>query len=212
MLSKIPPQVLEVYKPLSLWESLYLRMRWRLCPYELVESFLPDTGRILDFGCGYGMLANFSVLQSPKRSAFGIDLNLERIRIAERSSRNRQHITFTHGDIRNLKTAPFDAVVMTDVLHHINDTNVKVLLDKIRMCLVNTGILVVLDIDRRPFWKFFLAYLIDRLLNLDKPLYFRSVQKMRNLMKRSCLHIDKIVPADRGLPLSDIIYVCKKEV
>jgi len=210
MVPKIPSRILEVYKPVSLWESFYLRTRWRLCPYELVESLLPEMGRILDFGCGYGMLTNLLALRSPSRSVFGIDLNKKRIHVAQRSASNRNNITFHCGDIEGLEMAQFDAVVMTDVLHHIDDANVEILLEKINSCLRSEGILAILDVDKTPFWKFCITYVIDKLLNPRARLHYYTAQDMERLLRRLRLATEKIIRAHKGLPLSDIIYLCRK--
>jgi len=210
MISRIPIQLLERYRPLSPWESFYLRTRWRLCPFELVESHFPRRGRILDFGCGYGMLSNFLALKSPERRVLGIDLNRERIGVAKRSAKGHSEISFQLGDVRDFQGIPFDAVVMTDVLHHIDDEKVLVLLRIIRSCLSDQGILVVLDVDRSPLRKFYIAYLIDRLLNLTRSLHYRSKALLVLLLSRSGFQVQEVIRADRDLPLSDVIYLCRK--
>ena len=210
MLSRIPLQLLERYKPLSPWESFYLRTRWRLCPFELVESHVPRKGTVLDFGCGYGMLSNFLALKSPARRVFGIDLNRARIEVAKRSSTGHPEISFQLGDVRDFQGIPFDAVVMTDVLHHIDDDNVRVLLRIIRSCLSDHGTLLVLDVDRSPLPKFYTTYLIDRLLNLTRSLHYRSRNLLTCLLGQSGFRVQQAIPADQGLPLSDVIYLCRK--
>ena len=211
MLSRIPLQLLERYKPLSTWETFYLRTRWRLCPFELVESHVPRTGNILDFGCGYGMLSNFLALKGRDRRVLGIDLNRERIEVAKRSSEAHPEVSFELGDVRDFQGTPFDAVVMTDVLHHIDNDKVRVLLRIIRSCLSDDGALVVLDVDRSPFRKFYTTYLIDRLLNLSRSLHYRSRDLLIHLLAQSGFYVQQVVAADRGLPLSDVIYLCAKE-
>jgi len=211
MLSRIPTQLLERYRPLSTWETFYLRTRWRLCPFELVESHVPQKGRILDFGCGYGMLSNFLALKSPERRVLGIDLNRARIEVAERSSKEHPAVSFQLGDVRDFQGIPFDAVVMTDVLHHIDDDNVRVLLRIIRSCLSDHGTLVVLDVDRSPLRKFCTTYLIDRLLNLTRSLHYRSRDLLILLLGQSGFQVQEVVCADRDLPLSDVIYLCGKK-
>jgi SAM-dependent methyltransferase len=210
MLSRIPLQLLDRYRPLSTWESFYLRTRWRLRPFEAVESHVPRKGRILDFGCGYGMLSNFLVLKSPDRQVLGIDLNRARVEVAKRSSKGHHEISFQLGDVPDFQGVPFDAVVMTDVLHHIDDANVRVLLRIIRSCLSDHGTLVVLDMDRSPIRKFYTTYLIDRLLNLHWSLHYRSRDLLMRLLGEMgfCVHRD--LSADRGSPLSDVIDHCKK--
>ena len=210
MLPKILPEVLEVYKPASIWESFYLRTRWRLCPYELVESLIPGKGKILDLGCGYGILANLLSLKSPSRSVVGIDLNDKRVGVAKRSVKNRKNIAFHCTAIENLKTTQYDAIVMTDVLHHIDETNVKQLLEIATSCLHYNGTLTILEVDRRPLWKFYFTYLIDRLLNPMSALHYRSMQGLIHLLEQFPLSIKKVTRSHKGLPLSDIIYFCKK--
>lgn len=211
MLTRIPLQLLGRYKPLSAWESFYLRTRWRLCPFGAVESHVPRKGRILDFGCGYGMLSNFLSLKSPERRVLGIDLNKDRIMVAERSAKGYPEVSFQLGDVRDFKGIPFDAVVMTDVLHHIDDDNVRVLLRIMRSCLSDAGTLVVLDVDRTPFRKFYPTYLIDRLLNLTRSLHYRSRPLLTLLLSQSGFRVQQVVQADQDLPLSDVIYLCRKE-
>jgi len=210
MLSRIPLQLLDRYRPLSTWESFYLRTRWRLCPFELVESYVPKRGRVLDFGCGYGMLSNFLALKSPDRRVLGIDLNRERVEVAKRSSKGHPEVSFQLGDVRDFQGIPFDAVVMTDVLHHISDDKVRELLRIIRSCLSDDGILVVLDVDRFPLRKFYTTYLIDRLLNLTRSLHYRSRTLLMHLLGQSGFQVHRVLPADRGLPLSDVIYLCNQ--
>jgi len=211
VLSRIPIRLLERYRPLSIWESFYLRTRWRLCPFELVESHVPQKGRILDFGCGYGMLSNFLSLKSADRQVLGIDLNRARVEVAKRSSKGHPEVSFQLGDVRDFQGIPFDAVVMTDVLHHIDDDDVRVLLRIIHSCLSDHGTLVVLDVDRSPLRKFYATYLIDRLLNLTRPLHYRSRDLLMLLLGQSGFWVRQVVPADRGLPLSDVIYLCRKD-
>ena len=210
MLPGIPLQLLSRYRPLSLWESFYLRTRWRLCPFELVESRVPRRGRVLDFGCGYGMLSHFLALKSPERRIVGIDLSRERIQVAKRSGLGHPEISFQLGDVRDFQGIPFDAVVMTDVLHHIDDDRVRVLLGIIRSCLSELGVLVVLDVDRSPFRKFYITYLVDRLLNPTRSLHYRSGPLLTLLLDRSGFQVQEVIRADRGLPLSDVVYLCMK--
>lgn len=212
MLPKVPPELIDLYRHSSLWEAFYLRTRWRLCPFQLIESHLPRRGKFLDFGCGYGMLSNYLALRSPDRTVLGIDRNASRIRVAIRSLKKRENVQFRCGDVSELQLTHFDAVVMTDVLHHMDDVNIRSLLMKVRECLDQEGILLILDVDMRPFWKFFVTFAIDRFLNLGSPLYYRSSQRMQALLKEFFLPAGNAIPAHRGLPLSDFMYVCRKEL
>jgi len=207
---RIPIQILDTYRPLSLWESFYLRTRWRICPYGRIDSILPDSGKILDFGCGYGLLANYLVFKNPSRIVTGIDLSNKRIRTAKRSVRDRKNISFHCRSIERLGLAQYDAVVMTDVLHHINDTKLKLLLEIISSSLCNKGILAILDVDRKPFWKFCIAYLIDSILNPKDRFYYRSIREIQGLLNEYPFSQRKTCRADQGLPFSDVIYLFER--
>jgi len=157
------------------------------------------------------MLSNFLSLKSADRQVLGIDLNRARVEVAKRSSKRHSEVSFQLGDIQDFQGIPFDAVVMTDVLHHIDDDDVRVLLRIIHSCLSDHGTLVVLDVDRSPLRKFYATYLIDRLLNLTRPLHYRSRDLLMLLLGQSGFWVRQVVPADRGLPLSDVIYLCRKD-
>lgn len=105
----------------------------------------------------------------------------------------------------------FDAVVLTDVAHHIDDDTIKVILEKINSCLQSKGMLVILDVDKKPFWKFCMNYSIDSLLNPRDCLYYRSLEEIQFLLEKYPLILERIIPAHKGLPLSDIIYLYRKK-
>ncbi len=210
MLRNIPPSIFDLYRPVSRGESFYLKNRWRLCPFELIESHIPKTGRVLDFGCGYGMLGNFLAEKSRERTVVGVDLNRKRIGVALRSVGARTNIRFHLGDVASLDPSPFDAVVMTDVLHHIEDTKVDILLKKVCASLGETGLLAVLDVDRKPFWKFLITFAIDSLLNPTDRLWYRPVSRLEEILAGSGLQVERVIPADEGLPLADVLLLCRK--
>jgi 2-polyprenyl-3-methyl-5-hydroxy-6-metoxy-1,4-benzoquinol methylase len=207
----IPQSILDLYKPVSFRESFYLRTRWRLCPFELIESYIPRKGRVLDFGCGYGMLSNLLAERGPARMVTGIDLNPARINVAIRTVARRPNVRFHLGNVESLAPSPFDAVVMTDVLHHIPNDQVATLLAKIYSSLGRDGTLAVLDVDRRPFWKFCITYAIDSLLNPSDRLWYRPLRRIQEMTESAGLRTEKVIPADDGLPLADVLLLCRKD-
>ncbi len=42
---------------ISLGTKLFLHLRWWLTPYERMAVYVPKTGKVLDIGCGHGLLA-----------------------------------------------------------------------------------------------------------------------------------------------------------
>ena len=119
MLSKIPSELFDFYSNLGPRAALYARLRWRLCPFEEIEKHVPKEGKIIDIGCGYGLLANLLVLRSSKRDVVGIDLSVRRISVAQKTTDNRKKIQFKLMDALDLQLGKYDTVIMSDFLHHI---------------------------------------------------------------------------------------------
>jgi SAM-dependent methyltransferase len=77
---------------------------------EQLSALLPNQGRILDIGCGDGLLASLVQRAKPDASIMGIDVMV----------RPDTHIPVQKFDGRTIPfdDATFDAVMFVDVLHH----------------------------------------------------------------------------------------------
>ena len=77
---------------------------------QKLSALLPDRGRILDVGCGDGLLSSLLQQNKPNTSITGIDVMVRRA----------THIPVEQFDGRSIPfaDASFDAVIFVDVLHH----------------------------------------------------------------------------------------------
>src|SRR5437868_1335466 len=50
-------------------------LRLKICPFEEVARHVPARGRVLELGCGYGLLSNLLALEGPARQVEGFDIN-----------------------------------------------------------------------------------------------------------------------------------------
>ena len=210
MLGRIPPELFRFYSHQGLRVSLYAYLRWRLCPFEEIESHIPKEGKIIDVGCGYGLLANFLVLRSNKRDVTGVDLSTKRIKAAQETTDSRKNIRFKLINVFDLKLREPDAVVMSDFLHHIDYQSQEVVLTHCYEKLSHGGLLVCQEVNNKPLWKYWFAFLIDRILNIGERQFFRPHQEFQELLERIGFTV-KVRRVDKHLPLSDILYICKKE-
>ncbi len=92
--------------------------------YDMILRYLAGFTdlHILNAGCGSGELS-FQLAQAGHR-VLGIDPELEHVRVAEQKARviNRRNCSFVVSSIEDFQpTAPFDCVIATDVLEHIQD-------------------------------------------------------------------------------------------
>lgn len=210
MLSKIPSQLFRFYSGLGLTVALYARLRWRLCPFKEIEKYVPKEGAIIDIGCGYGLLANFLVLKSVKREVTGIDLSLERIKVAQKTTDNRKKIQFKLMDALDLQLEKYNTVVMSDFLHHINFEAQEELLARCYQNLSTGSFLIIEEVDNRPLWKYWFAIMSDNILNIGERQFFRDHREFQKLLQRIGFLV-KTKKVDEGIPLSDILFICKKE-
>jgi 2-polyprenyl-3-methyl-5-hydroxy-6-metoxy-1,4-benzoquinol methylase len=209
MLSRIPSNLFRFYSGQGPKVALYAYLRWRLCPFKEIERHVPKKGTIIDIGCGYGLLANFLVLESSKRDVTGVDLSVRRIKAAQKTTDNRKRIRFKLMNVLDSQWGKYNAMVMSDFLHHIDYEAQEEFLNRCYQKLPPGGLLVFQDVDNRPLWKYWFAYLIDRILNIGERQFFRNYQDFQKLLQRIGFLV-KTKKVDKGLPLSDVLFICRK--
>ncbi len=209
MLSRIPSQLFRFYSGQGLRVAIYAYLRWRGCPFEAIESHIPREGKIIDIGCGYGLLANFLTLRSSKRDVTGIDLSVRRIRAAKETTGSRRNIRFKLMNVLDLELGELNAAVMSDFLHHIDYRAQEELLAHCYQKLPTGGLLIIEEVDDEPLCKYWFNTIVDRMLNIGKGIFFRNQREFRELLERIGFKVS-VKEANKGLPLSDVIFICTK--
>ncbi len=84
-------------------------------------EYLPDNpGRVLELGCGTGILTEQILERSTGAEITGIDLSPDMLRIASEKPALR-NVHFIAGDLRNAWPAgPYDTVVTSLCIHHVS--------------------------------------------------------------------------------------------
>jgi len=209
MIERMPEELRGLYAHLNRSVRLYTSLRWRLCPFEMIEGHVPESGVILDVGCGYGLLSNLIALRGKDRRVTGVDLSAKRIGVAQSTVRGRGNIRFVEQDVNDLVLGACDAVIMSDFLHHIPLDVVRKLLVNISEKMAQDGLLIIQDVDRKPRWKSWVAVGIDRSMNIGKKLYHRSRAELQSLLEDIGFCVESF-PVHKGLPLSDVLFLGKK--
>ena len=116
--------------------------------------------RVLDLGCGPGDMVEYL----PECDYEGYDLSAEYIRAARHRFGNRGR--FAVADIRELRqrswTQPFDLVLATGVVHHLDDDSARDLFRVAGAALRPSGRLVTLDGCFRPGQSAVARFLLRR--------------------------------------------------
>ncbi len=209
MLPPIPKNLYRLYSGLKSYERWHVRFRWRLCPFLQIAGHIPREGKIVDIGCGRGMLANYLALNGPDRRVTGIDKQVRRIEAAQATVGERKNIRFRLQDALELEREEYDVIVLSDMLHHLSYPEQDRLLEHCFRILPEGGLLLLEDVTTDPRWKWLAHFLIDRTLNLGKRQNFRRLADWIAALNQLGFTVEHY-PAHRGIPLPDFLLKCRK--
>jgi len=150
-------------------------LRSRTCPFREIGDFVPAKGKILDLGCGFGLLPIMLSSGFPERTITAIDCEQARVNVAEgeRCRLGISNCTFLCGDIAVCDYGgPYDCVLLVDVLYQFSRDGKEKVIERCRNCLNRGGLLIIKEMDNRPLWKFAWCYIQEsvfaRALGLNK--------------------------------------------
>ena len=194
------------------WESFLSKFKFWEEPYEAVDRLLPDRGKILDLGCGEGLLSNYLAIASLQRKIFGIEIASERLMRAKKGIKNA---SFSVGDIIKVPYPKSDAVVLFHVLHHLSSKNAQEeVIKKAKDSLEKKGKLVIVEVHVKPTIKYLAAWFADHFLvpwvfekRFYTKAYFRKEKDWLNLLKKIGF-IVKTNEETKGRPFPNIIFEC----
>jgi ubiquinone/menaquinone biosynthesis C-methylase UbiE len=200
--------LLSLYDQAPLFVKLYVRLRLPFVNNRGFHLFLPPQGKILDLGCGYGLLANLLSLNNDGWYVVGIDSNPNRIEQARLSIKDRDNIEFHLGDARKF---PLDAnvVILTDFLHHLKFEDQDKMLEDIHQQLCPGGTLILLEASTKPKLKSFMSRLSDCLLYpFDEKANFRDPEELASTL--NCIGFKVNIFERTSKIFAGIGYACEK--
>jgi SAM-dependent methyltransferase len=190
--------------------------------YLLVRGLLPREARILDLGCGQGLLAALLAqarmqenwpgtwAPAPNPAAYhGIDLeqrDVERATLA-----GGDGASFTCGDIRSADFGKADAVVLLDVLHYIDYAAQEDTLRRSRAALGGGGVLLLRVADELDSWHFRWTLWIDRLAMALRgrrlaSYHCRPLEQWKEMLEALGFAVEA-VPMSAGTPFANVLLV-----
>jgi 2-polyprenyl-3-methyl-5-hydroxy-6-metoxy-1,4-benzoquinol methylase len=180
---------------------------------SVMDLLLPDEGRILDVGCGFGLFAGYFGQTQPRRRIVGVDPSTRRIELARQVARSlglRDH-TFIVGDVRDAAIeGPFDAIYVLDVMHHLPREDQGKVLEHLRTLLVPGGILVVKDITTEPRFGLLFTELLDRVMvGWNEPLAYRHHKEWGAMLTALGFKV-RMVRVPDVLPYPHVVIAARK--
>jgi len=127
----------------------------------LDDGLIPRDSRVLDLGCGQGLLGALLATAGMHGSYqySGIDLSARDIARARAASRPEDQ--FSVGDIRAIDFGEADAVVILDVLHYVAPEEQLDVLRRVRAALLRGGTLLLRVADAAGGMRFRITEALD---------------------------------------------------
>lgn len=117
--------------------------------YRQALPLIPPGLRVLDLGCGVGLLGQLLALRAGGNPSWGIEWDAAKARFAQRLSGEVPDMSVAEGDFRALPWPPCEGIALFDVLHYLPPEEQRSLLRRIADHLPPGGFLLlrVMDAD-----------------------------------------------------------------
>jgi len=197
-------------------DRLHTRLRWWSAPLSAVERHVPRSGRVLELGCGHGLLSTYLALSSTARRVTGVDIDDRKIALARaaaaRLTPDEANLRFELVTGDEVRPGPWDAVVVADVLYLLNPLRRAELVGAYARQLAPGGVLVIKEVDDRPRTKALLVRVQERLatgvlgITAGADLAFPSLAELAATLAVAGLEVSTR-RLDRGAPWPHVLAV-----
>jgi SAM-dependent methyltransferase len=195
----------------------------------LEEGLLTGSERILDLGCGQGLLAAWLLAarsrkdqrpenwpagwpEAPRPTSIrGIELRRQEVQRARGAL--GQKAEFEIGDITEAEFGTVDAIVILDVLHFIDYEAQRVVLSRAWQALAAGGVLLVRVADAAGGLRFMFGKYVDYAImathyRLNPRIYCRTVREWQDVL--GTLGFDsEALPMSTGTPFANVMLIAR---
>lgn len=193
----------------------------------LERGLIPDRARVLDLGCGQGLLAAFLLAardtadrglwpatwpKAPGLTAIrGVELMPRDVERARKALGTRAEIIL--GDICEAEYGEADAIVILDVLHYVDHAAQEAVLDRVRQALRPGGVLLLRIGDAAGGLPFRISNWVDHVVTWVRghrlgTLHCRPLSDWRSSLERRGFSVEA-VPMNSGTPFANILLVAR---
>lgn len=181
--------------------SIKSTLKSLILPVSEIDQLLPRKGKILDLGCGEGVIT-ILLAKEKNREVIGIDNNSDRLPKA-----TRKNLLFKKADITKLQISKIDGALLSDVLHHVNFAYQAKIIKKVYKNLQPTGILIIKEIDTEERLRSRLSRIWDFILYPRETVYFRKSSDLKKQLQNIGFKV-KIIRPLRFFPGSITLFIC----
>jgi 2-polyprenyl-3-methyl-5-hydroxy-6-metoxy-1,4-benzoquinol methylase len=208
---------------ISLGTKLFLHLRWWLTPYERMAAYVPKSGKVLDVGCGHGLLAMEMALSAPNRTVLATDHDVARIALATQAGKGIANLKFevsTGSPVADVGAeGKFDAIMMIDFLHYFSPEQQDAMIVKAFANLQPGGWLLAREVNQQGGLISKLNQLYEKMATLTGFTQSNTIQAKENLSFKSqsgweakfAEHGFKVRSEPCSSPIfADILYICQR--
>jgi SAM-dependent methyltransferase len=195
----------------------------------LQGGLLADAERILDLGCGQGLLVAWLLAarlcsdQEPQRwpsdwaaaprpvSLRGIELRRQDVQRAQVAL--GPWAQFELGDITEAEFGAADAIVILDVLHYLDYESQRCVLSRAWAALAGSGVLLVRVADAAAGIRFMIGKSVDYAVMMthfwqSPRVYCRSVREWQDVLSEVGFD-SEAVPMSAGTPFANVMLIAR---
>lgn len=220
----------DLYLPASITAWEFARNKLKADPaygWIVMSLALPREGRLLDIGCGQGLLlAALATARGwaheqrwpphwptpPRYDLTGIEVRPRAAALARHALGSRA--TIVDGDGRDVAFDSADVIVLMDVLHLLSEPAQEALLARAVKALGPGGVLLVREADSGAGWRFRAVQIGNRITalvrgNWRQRFAFRSEKEWRALLAKLDVAVGR-VPLPDGPVFGNVLLIARR--
>lgn len=210
------------------WKFAHGKLKGDPMFFAMLElGLIPDGERLIDLGCGQGLLASWLLEAralhesgnwpsnwpaAPKiKNIWGLELMPKDVARARAALHERAQIE--QGDIRTADLGKTDVAIILDVLHYISYEAQEDLLRRIRAALPAGGTFITRIGDAAGGLPFYYSNWVDRVIFFLRghgviPIYCRTRDEWLEVLKRNGFEA-RSLPMHKGTPFCSVMLIAK---
>ena len=139
------------YAGCKLGDRMYVAMKLELDPLTReLAAFDAPLGRVLDVGCGRGQFSLLLKELELAQAIDGFDWDPRKVSVAEQASRGDAR--YSVRDVLHAALPECDTILLFDVLHYLEQSAQRALLDRLARSLGEGGCLLIREMDGHAGW------------------------------------------------------------
>jgi SAM-dependent methyltransferase len=193
------------YRRLPRFYRCYAAAKYRRDPvYRLLAARLEGAERVVDLGCGIGLLPVLLSLMPGRRQVTGVEWDGRKLEMARQATSGLTAVTLVEADIRAVAIPEADAIVFADVLHYFDLEIQERLLRAASAALLPGGQLLVRETDACAQRGARLTRLVESMAvrlgwNRGLGIHFRAAGELAADLRRLGLDVERVEAAGSGL-------------